>query len=334
MTGAVAKRTRRVAGTSLRMSGDATVQLSVNPLVSLLSTVADSLGGPAQGTPQEVRAAVRRAVTRPDVLRPLFAPDTVSIPDCLVPLGRPGQVPIAEQFDLIRSVRPDLLVTELELTYLGHPPESWRPVLAQPGRWLSAYADALGEAWSATERIWARAKNLLSLETERVGAAVVTDAVDLLLGSLSSRFSYADGALTLPDRHPTVIDLGGRPLVLVPMVSGLRASVFNADLPDMVWVGYPVPAIGSVWERQPVIGQTDDPLNTVVGSVRAILLRALSAPMTMSDAAALASCSATTMTHHCQYLERAGLIHRRRWQRSVMIHRSARGDNLVEIFAR
>lgn len=334
MTGAVAKKARWLTGTSLRVPANATVQLSVNPLVSLLSTVADSLGGPSQGAPPEVRAAVRLAVSRPEVLRPLFAPETVSIPDCLVPFGRPGHMSIAEQFDQLRSARPQTLVAEVELTYLGNPPTVWRPVLAQPDRWRSVYADALEEAWGAVAQIWTRAQNLLSLETERVGTAVVTNAVDLLLGSLSGRFAYAGGALTLPDRNPTATDLGNRPLVLVPMVSGLRASAFNADLPDLVWIGYPMPAIGSLWEREPAAGLGGDPLGAVIGSVRAVLLRALSAPMNMSDAAALASCSATTMTHHCHYLERAGLIHRRRRQRSVMIHRSPRGDTLVEIFAR
>ncbi|GAA1662661.1 hypothetical protein GCM10009765_10180 [Fodinicola feengrottensis] len=333
MTGAIASRDRRTTGTSLEVGGTTAVQLSINPLVSLFSTLADSIGGPTQGTPPAVRTAVRAAVSRPSLLQPLFASETVAVPDCLLPFGRPGRVALADQLAELRSLRPEVLVEEIETMFSGNPPLCWAPVLAHPARWLVGYADALEEIWTATEQLWSRAQNLLALEAERVGMAVVTASVDVLLGSLSSRYSYADGMLTLPDRYPMTATLGDRPLVLAPLFSGIGASAFNLDMAELVWVGYPVPGIGSIWERETPTTGADDPLSVLVGTVRATLLRGLSRPMSMSDAATLASCSATTMTHHCHYLERAGLIERRRRQRSIMIHRSPRGDGLVDIFA-
>lgn len=324
--------TPRVHGTSLDLTGPLSIQVAVNPLVSVFSLVADSIGGRAQGTPAAIRSLIRSAVSRPDVLQPLFAPETSAVPDCLVPFGRPGHTVMADQLAELRAVSASELVGEIEETYDGRPPASWRPVLTQPSRWLAAYATALAEAWSASQRLWARARNLLAVETDRVGTAVVTDAVDVLLGSLSSRFKYAGGRLLLPDAYPVAAETAGRPLVLVPIVSGIGANTFNLDRSDLVWIGYPVPGIGNIWEREPAVLHGLDPLHVLIGPVRATVLRGLSAPMSMSDAAALAACSATTMTHHCQYLEKAGLIHRRRRQRTVMIHRSTRGDNLVDLF--
>ncbi|WP_163506450.1 helix-turn-helix domain-containing protein [Fodinicola acaciae] len=319
--------------TSVDLTGPLSVQVSINPLVSAFSLVADSIGGRSQGTPEAVRSTVRSAVSHPDVLRPLFARESSAVPDCLVPFGRPGNAAMADQLAELRAVSASNLVGEIDQTYDGRPPACWRPVLSQPHRWLDAYATALTEAWTATQRLWSRARSLLAAETDRIGAAVVTDAVDVLLSSLSSRFRYSDGRLLLPDAFPVATGTAGRPLVLVPVVSGIGANTFNLDRPDLVWIGYPVPGIGNLWEREPPAACGSDPLRILIGPVRATLLRGLSAPMSMSDAAALAACSATTMTHHCQYLERAGLIYRHRRQRTVMIHRSVRGDNLVDLFA-
>lgn len=79
--------------------------------------------------------------------------------------------------------------------------------------------------------------------------------------------------------------------------------------------------------------ESSDALATVIGHVRAEILRLLPEPMSMSRLAAELNCAPSTATHHCNTLESAGLVERLRQGKSILVRRTSRGAGLVELFS-
>jgi DNA-binding MarR family transcriptional regulator len=103
---------------------------------------------------------------------------------------------------------------------------------------------------------------------------------------------------------------------------------------DPVAVGYPLPGALASWSPTGLpVRESSDALATVIGHVRAEILRRLLEPMSMSLLAAELNCAPSTATHHCNTLESAGLVERIRQGKSILVRRTTRGSALVDIFA-
>jgi len=294
---------------------------------TLLSLLANALGGPDQGVRSELTRSVRGLLSTPAAraIAPILAdPTHTTLPDCLTPIG-PGQPSVEEQLSSIRDLPVADLERGLDGLGNGHLSPAWQTAVATPRRWLELYADALAAAWQAFAPIWQRSAHLRARETERVGVAVVTDTLDALLTSISARSHFAAESLYLPDRNPYRVALADRRLILMPLVSGATASVFNLDEPEQVWVGYPLPTI----DHSPA-----DALHLVLGQLRGAILRALTQPTTMGRLARQIDTRPSTLTYSCRQLENADLVTRQRIGREVYILRTARGDALVDLLAR
>ncbi|QKW05123.1 helix-turn-helix transcriptional regulator [Streptomyces sp. NA04227] len=300
---------------------------------TLLSIVADALGGRAQGLPEHWRRLVRR--TAPPgadaVLAPLFDPAYSVIPDCLTPTALMPDGDVPGQCAHLAELAPDILLGELEAEFPDFVPPQWQPVVDRPGQWLRSYAQVLERVWEEFAPVWRRAAPLLGRETERVGVAAVTGNVDVLLGSVSPRFRYAQERLLLPDQQAAGFALDDRRLLLVPIVSGPGASMFALDRPDLVWIGYPVPGIGHLWEDGDRVPPGTDALQLLLGPRRAEVLRGCGQPLAMGDLATRIGCSPGTLTYHCAQLEQAGLLRRERRGQQVMLSRTDRGDALLDL---
>ncbi len=300
--------------------------LLVHPGPSLMSIVADAVGGRRQGVPPVWADAVRAATgrTAPGVLRPLFAPGTAAVPDCLTLSTAMERTPIGDQLTMLRDLPTDTLLDELHVDSDGSPPRGWQPVLAAPRRFLAAYADVLDDAWRVVAPLWRAAGRLLDDEAARVERCGADLA--LVLAGTHSRLRARPGAVGLPDPHPETFDRAGRPIALLPLVSGHGASVFSVDRPDSVWLGYPVPGVRLLSDAPPRAGRTA--LDLVLGEVRADVLRR-SAGAGAGRVAREVGCAPSTLSHHCDHLEAAGLISRDRVGRQVLLRRTARGDALL-----
>lgn len=302
------------------------LSLLVHPGPSLMSIVADALGGRRQGVPAAWSEAVRAAGGRraPAVLAPLFAPGTVAVPDCLTLSTAMGSVPIAEQLAALRELPTTTLLEQLHADSGGRPPPGWLPVLTAPRRFLAAYADVLDGAWRAVGPVWGRAAELLDREAarvERCGADVT-----LVLAGTHTRLRARPGRIGLPDPNPETFDRAGRPVALLPLVSGHGASVFSVDRPDEVWLGYPVPGVRQLFGAPPPARRTA--LDLVLGEVRAEVLRRADGA-TASRVAGEVGCAMSTLTYHCDHLVAAGLLRRDRDGRVVVLHRTDRGVALL-----
>ncbi len=310
------------------------VSLAAHQGATLLSLLADAFGRRSQGVSPRWRALVRAGISESPaaVLGPLFAPGSSVIPDCVTPTACMPGGDVATLCAQIADLPTDVLLAELEAEFGASVPERWRPVVDRPRQWLHAYARLSQGVWREFEPVWKQAQPHIRRETERVGAAVVQGCADLVFQDLSPRFRLRDGSLHLPDPQAGTFRLNGRRLVLVPIVSGPGASMFALDRPDLVWIGYPLPAVGRIWEASArTAAPRTDALSLLVGPLRAAVLRAAAQPLTMGQVARLLGCSAANATHHCRQLADAGLIERQRHGRHVRIRRTERGDAVVDL---
>lgn len=302
--------------------------LLAHPGPSLMSIVADGLGGRRQGVPEPWAAAVRAAAGpgAAGVLGPLFAPGTVAVPDCLTLSTAMAHTPIAEQLAALRDLPAATLLEQLHADSGDHPPPGWAPVLAAPRRFLTAYADVLDRAWLAIAPLWRQAGELLDHEAARVqrcGADVA-----LVLAGTHTRLRVRPGRIGLPDPNPETFDRAGRPIALLPLVSGLRASVFSVDRPDEVWIGYPLPGVRRLFGAPLPVRRTA--LDLVLGEMRAEILRRADGG-TAGRLAGDVGCALSTLTYHADHLVAAGLLDRDRVGRAVVLHRTGRGDALLDL---
>ncbi|GAA3123995.1 hypothetical protein [Streptosporangium carneum] len=314
---------------------DVRVSVVLHPGATLLSLTAGTMGGRPHGIPRHWRQAVVAAAPRntPEVLRPLFAPQFSVIPDCVSPTVSMSEVDADTHLERLADLSPDTLLSELEAEFPPAVPAQWRSVVERPRAWIQAYSHLMRVLWQEFRPVWQRADSLLKRERERVGAAAVANRLETVLTDLSPRFRFSGTTLGLPDQQAKRFDLNGRRLALVPIVSGSGASIFAFDHPDTTWIGYPLPALGLLWEGGTGDVKASDPLVLTLGKARATILRVAGASLTMSEIASLLRSTPAAATYHCSQLEAAGLLHRERHGRHVRVRTTDRGEALVGLLA-
>jgi hypothetical protein len=324
------------ARSTLRLGSPAELRpsVAVMPLATALSLVADAVAGRPQGVPPGWRQLVRGGLPADAavVLAPLFRPGTSVLPDCLTPSVLVGDQDVDEHLDRVVAAAADRLDREVEQLYGPSPPAVWRAVLAGRARWVGRYALVLRAAWGAFRPVWRRAERLIDREIGRVGTAAVRGALDGVLTGLGQCWRYADGVLSVPDPEPTTIELAGRRLVLVPSVSGAGAALLG-DTPDLVWLGYPPPGLAALYQDADAVLSGPDLLDTVLGPLRARILRAAGPVPSMGQLAGVLNCPRATVTYHCTQLVRARLLERHRRGKQVHIRRTPRGEALLDLLA-
>lgn len=301
-------------------------------LVMLLTARAST--SPVGRTAHAARAAVRSAAR--SALPPVLSCADRLFPDVVAtPVPPAADVSVDEQVQRLHDYPDGLMVDDLTQAFGPQLPTVWRPPADAPRRWLDAYALATRDAWSAVAPRWRQARPLLDLEARRVGAAVVRGGTDVLVNTLHSRIHYENGEIWVPALREQTIDLGRRRLVLVPTIAGARGRMIGFDLPDVVYLAYPVPGQSGLAERtlSAPAEAAADPLRRVLGRLRAELLRAAEGPVSMGRLAAAVGCSPRMTTYHCDELEAMGLILRERRGQSVWAGRTRRGDELVDLLS-
>ncbi|MEO3870052.1 winged helix-turn-helix domain-containing protein [Nonomuraea sp. B12E4] len=316
------------------MTSTPQISVSVSPHLTALAVISDALAGRRRGLPELWRKAVTSRVgpLGRQAVRPLAAPGHSVVPDSLVPRAPVGaDVTVPAQLAALRELPSGTLIKDLEQAFgEGPPPPHWRWAAEHPTQWLHGYADALAAVWRATEPLWQQARGLLDREVRRVGVASVRGGPELLLGALNGRIVYDEGRLLISDLEPGTFELGGREIVLVPMLAGKDALIVSLDQEEAVWIAYPVPGADSLWRRPEA--PAHDELSALMGQVRADLLCSLRRPMTMSMLASGMRVAPSSITYHCDRLRAARLITRERRGREVWIARTDRADELLELF--
>ncbi|GHJ53007.1 hypothetical protein Nm8I071_23140 [Nonomuraea sp. TT08I-71] len=310
---------------------DLRVDVKVMPMASVLSLLGD-VGGRPQGVPPLLRSAVRANLPYEAnrLLEPMFGPSASSIPHCLTPSVSVRDMDFDSHLHQIATTAHERLTDQVAALYGDTTPGPWGWALRRPGRWVDAYIATLRSVWEVFRPHWQRAQPLLEREIVRVGTASVRGAFDGVLAGLNPRWHYRDETLMIPDRHPEHFALNGRRLVLTPTMSGVGASIFDPDMTNMLWLGYPIPHLWTSWENQPP-HRRQDPLALVLGPMRATLLRQAGSNLGMGQLADLLHCAPSVITYHCTTLEDAGLLYRERRGRHTHLRRTTRGDALLDL---
>jgi DNA-binding transcriptional ArsR family regulator len=195
----------------------------------------------------------------------------------------------------------------------------WAPVLEAPERWLRAYDAAMERVWPEVEPRWRRASDLLAREAERIEAAVERGGA---LALTHTAGSVRDGEWRLFERaEPEGLRLRRGRLVLRPLLAPI--SLVEAD-DELRAVSYPL-----------TVRHDDSPpasLEGLLAPSRATILRALDRPVSAGRLAERHGFSPSGITHHLGALERAGLIVRERDGRTVVVHRTLRGTQLLALY--
>ena len=319
------------AGYRLRVEAPDTlaVSLVMSPQQSVISLLHQAASGHSLRPPTGLVAAIGKAL-RPQARFALqsFAGSFASVPEFCVPISPLADTSVTEQARRLRDLPVETLTGELAADVDHRFPPGWQCAGQQPRRWLNSMADASLDTWTVMEPWWRAAGPLFDREMRRVGTAAVRGGLGALLNSLHPLLSYRDGTLTLACGDDRCVPLGGRRLVLVPLIAGRDSVLVSFDRDDVCYVCYPVRQPGP--DLQATGGSA---LATILGPLRAAILRALRQPLTVSDVAVAVHCAPTTATYHLHQLAAAGLISREKSGPSVRVSRTARGSELVDLLS-
>ena len=310
------------------------VSVVLAPQQSVVMLLVQAASGQSLGASADLLTAVRCGL-RP---RARFAAQSFStrgwrrIPESCAPLSPLADASVADHAARMRDLPVTALTEELQTDdRVLHWPQHWQVAAEQPRRWLNSLADASLDIWAVAEPLWLASGPLLDREIRRVGTAAVRGGMSALLSSLHPGISYRDGRFFFSahcDRSDTLGPfgpLGSRRLVLLPLIAGRNALLFSFEN-DVCVIGYPI-------HPRPGAQPADGALATILGPVRAAILRALRRPLTVSELAAAVHCAPTTATYHLHQLAAAGLIDREKSGPSVWVSRAARGDELVDLLS-
>jgi DNA-binding transcriptional ArsR family regulator len=310
--------------------GDLAVSVVMSPQQSVVSLLLQAVSGQSAGVPAGLLAEIRQAL-RPQArfaVQPLAATGYVQIPECCTPISPLADTSVAQQARRLRDLPAEVLAGELSSVGDDHFPPGWQIAGEQPRRWLNSMADASLDTWAVIESRWRAAGPLFDREVRRIGTAAVRGGLWALLNSLHPRLSYRDGVLAFAAPFDRCFSLGRRRLVLLPMIGGRDGLLINFEGDDVCYVGYPVRQPGP--DAQAAANGT---LALVLGPLRAAAMRALRQPLTVGELAAAVQCAPTTATYHVHLLAAADLVACERRGSSVLVSRTIRGDELVDLLA-
>ncbi|MGI5346899.1 ArsR family transcriptional regulator [Streptomyces sp. CA-250714] len=239
---------------------------------------------------------------------------------------------VKDGLDTVRSARPDLVRSELERVYVGHP--------AAPPRWIHRLHRGDTDAWQFLLRaqhtafetvlrpVWSVIQDLHHQEFVRYAVAAAEGGIGAALARLVPGSRLQDGTWQLPGAGSRDIELGGRGMVLLPTFHWRRHPLV-ADLPDSpLYVTYP--AGPGLPLSLVAAGSSDDALAAVLGRTRLETLLLLADEHTTSGLARRLRVSNATASAHAAALRAAGLITTTRAGRSVLHHRTELGSLLVQ----
>jgi DNA-binding SARP family transcriptional activator len=320
--------------TELHIGTLSEVRVALDPYLSVLALTTDALGR-RRAAPQAWRRRILASLSPPGAgaVLPIAAPRYSVTPDCVTPLNPAREMPVHVQVEWLHAMPEDDLLGDIHSVFDGTPPPHWQGALRRPRSWLHAYATAMADAWRSVEPLWLQAQPMLEREVRRVGAAAVRGSLDLILDRLHPASQFDNNVLRIRDPEPASFQLGGRPLVLVPMLSGVQALICNLERTDAVWIAYPLPGVSQLFPFPKITRRAaSDPLASVMGPMRAQILQAAERPLTMSELARLSRLAPSELTHHCERLATAGLVQPEKRGHEIWLSQTSRARTLIALF--
>lgn len=305
--------------------------VSNSPQISVLSMIG-AVCGRHGDVPTKVREHILSRVSPLHLLdawRPMRSTTDNFAPDAVAP-DWPGDVSVAEYVEWLRDHGRSELVRQIHEAG-AHGAGAWPRELADPGRWVDAYASASLATWKAMSPLWQSRQKLIESEMLRIGLAQVRGAGEELLNFLHPAITFEGNSIliTTGDNRRLDVAVGTRAINLVPMIAGSECWYVSFENPDVVTLAYGLQRSTTESRRSDDGG---DSIALLLGQPRAAALHFLRKPRRVGELAKHLNVAPSTATHHCDLLETAGLISRDRVGKSVMVTATERGRELVQLF--
>jgi DNA-binding transcriptional ArsR family regulator len=255
-------------------------------------------------------------------------------PDVFHPVAPSPTPSLADELDLLRRTPR----TTVEAQFATHCPDGAPGWLARyqrdPAGSFAALADSLSAFWQRAMRpFWTTMRAALDEEVLLRARAIATAGPETMFGDLGGVARWAPPVLSLPKARESRMGTAGQRLLLVPVLFADRTVTCSTDHPDLLRLTYQcrgaaVLAPGAGRDVAPGA----DRLGTLVGELRATVLRALTVPATTSGLAASLGLPASTVSEQLTALHAAGVLHRRRAGRRVFYGLEPAGRTLLATF--
>ena len=234
--------------------------------------------------------------------------------------------------DLERVARTpaEQIARELSWRFAGESvPAAAAPLVDDPAAAVGRLCDEIRAFWrAALSPDWPRIAQLAKADILFRSRRLADAGAAAVLDDLHPDMRWSDGELRWDRPHDQVVELGGRGLLLVPVVlSWPRLSGLIDERWQQPAVIYPPRGVAELRAHERSL--RDSPLGDLIGHRRALLLRALDEPGTTSQLAALTGWSLGSVSGHLGVLRRNGLIARHRDGQRVVYRRSELGTALL-----
>jgi DNA-binding transcriptional ArsR family regulator len=199
---------------------------------------------------------------------------------------------------------------------------------------FGALADAFGEFWRlAIAPYWPKMRTALDEEVLLRARSLVSLGPESVLAGLGGRTVWDPPVLSLPKSKESQLTAAGQRLLLLPLVFAQDRVACSTDHPEILRVSYQARGAALLAGGAPPPSRDEpDRLVPLVGSRRAVVLRALASPATTSALAAQLGLAPSTVSEQLTALVAAGVVHRRRLGRSVFYGLESAGEVLLALF--
>ncbi|HWS35507.1 MAG TPA: helix-turn-helix domain-containing protein [Actinoplanes sp.] len=245
-----------------------------------------------------------------DFVNPRPASSLTGVDDELAELGRIPENRFREDLERVHGTVP-------EVFHGDHATVVARTVAALAGAWRLCFAP-----------YWPRMLAVMQADILYRGRVAAASGLGAALTGLSPHLAFdgrhLDIRLTSPGTR--IRPVRGEGLTLIPSMFVNRVSTMVDDsLPPAVM--YAARGQGAMWSdaARPDAGAVRD----LLGGTRAALLAALGEPGSSTELALRLGVTTSAVNQHLRLLERAGLLNRARYGRSVLYYRSDLGEALA-----
>jgi DNA-binding transcriptional ArsR family regulator len=252
------------------------------------------------------------------------------IPDFAAPIPSEPLPSLADEIEQVRATEPAVVRADIAEQWPTNPPPPWDAFVARPREMADRLADALAAYWDvAIADDWPQLRAVLEGEMLGRARALALSGPGAVLAELHPTVRWRQPFIELIKEKDADLSLGGRPLVLIPLVFAKSVLIGESRYEDVVALGYQARGTATLWA--PPEDVDDGRLELLLGHGRAAVLRALERPATTTELARRLSYAPSTVSAHLDLLSRAGIVERHRVRRSVYYGLNDAGRSLVAL---
>jgi DNA-binding transcriptional ArsR family regulator len=277
-------------------------------------------------------ARTRRALRDVDIgpLNLDAAPERRTIPDFAAPIPKQPLRTLDEEIEAVRATDADVVHADIAECWPQGPPAPWDAFVARPREMCDRLADALHLYWDAAlADDWPRLRAVLEGEMLGRARALALSGPAAVLEELHPMIRWRQPYVELHKDKQGDLRLGGRPLVLVPLVFARGVLMGESVDGNAVALGYQARGTSALFMPQET--SFDGRMELLLGHGRAAVLRALEQPATTTELARRLNYAPSTVSAHLDVLARGGLLDRHRVRRSVYYGLNDTGRSLVAL---